>query len=92
MNDQTDTAPREPDIRADGYRMIRFPEVQEAVRLSRAMIYLLMSQGRFPAAIKLGSHSVAWRVSEIAEWLEHRANNARYEYRRRDPAAKAKAK
>jgi len=31
---------------------------------------------QFPAPIKLGKNSVAWRQTDIQEWLESRAKNA----------------
>lgn len=53
-------------------RFIRFGSVAEMVGLSRTTIYRLEQQGIFPRRIKLGSNSVAWRMSEILSWMAHK--------------------
>ncbi|MCK2116545.1 AlpA family phage regulatory protein [Pseudomonas juntendi] len=39
------------------------------VGLSRTTIYRLEQQGQFPKRVKLGSNSVAWRMSEVLSWM-----------------------
>ena len=58
-----------------------FPAVKTAVGLSRATIYDKISQGAFPAPVKLGRAS-RWSAAEIAEWMEARRTE-------RQPVAKA---
>lgn len=53
-------------------KFLRFGAVAEMVGLSRTTIYRLEGQGGFPKRIKLGSNSVAWRLSEITSWMSGR--------------------
>ena len=53
-------------------RYIRRPEVQALTGLSRSTIYDLMAKGAFPRPVRLTAKAVAWRDSEIADWLAQR--------------------
>lgn len=53
-------------------RLIRLPEVRKRVGLSRATVYALMAQGKFPRQRKLAANSVAWVDREIDAWMEER--------------------
>lgn len=59
--------------------LIRLPAVQRRTGYSKAWIYRLMSQQRFPAAIKIGSRSIAFIESEIDEWINQRIAESRGE-------------
>ena len=50
------------------------PEVEVLTRLGRTSIYRLMNDpdARFPRPIRLGARRVAWRRSEVMDWLENR--------------------
>lgn len=50
-------------------KFIRFGSLADMVGLSRTTIYRLEQQGQFPKRVKLGSNSVAWRMSEILTWM-----------------------
>jgi prophage regulatory protein len=50
-------------------KFIRFGSLAEIVGLSRTTIYRLEQQGQFPKRVKLGSNSVAWRLTEINSWM-----------------------
>jgi prophage regulatory protein len=50
-------------------KFIRFDSLAEMVGLSRTTIYRLEQQGQFPKRVKLGSNSVAWRMTEILSWM-----------------------
>ena len=50
-------------------KFIRFGSLAEMVGLSRTTIYRLEQQGQFPKRVKLGSNSVAWRMSEALNWM-----------------------
>ncbi|MBX9477465.1 helix-turn-helix transcriptional regulator [Yersinia enterocolitica] len=52
--------------------LIRLSEVQRRTGYSKAWIYRLISQGRFPSSIKIGSRSIAFVESEIDEWINQR--------------------
>jgi prophage regulatory protein len=50
-------------------RLLRFPSVQQRVPYSHSTIYLLIKEGRFPKPVFLGGRAVAWRESEIDQWI-----------------------
>ena len=49
--------------------LIRLPEVQRRTGYSKAWIYRLISQDRFPSAVKIGSRAIAFVESEVDEWI-----------------------
>ncbi|HDL7361915.1 helix-turn-helix transcriptional regulator [Yersinia enterocolitica] len=51
-------------------RLIRLPEVFLRTGYGKAWIYRLISEGRFPTQIKIGSRSVAFIESEIDDWIQ----------------------
>lgn len=51
-------------------RMIRLKEVLRITGLSRSTVYNYMSDGVFPAQVKIGYRSVAWREVDIQQWLD----------------------
>lgn len=51
------------------HRMRGLPRI---VGFSRSEIYRLLDAGLFPRPVKLGSRSVGWRESDLAEWLASR--------------------
>ena len=59
--------------------LIRFAEVQKRTGYSKAWLYRLMSEKRLPAAIKIGSRSIAFIESEIDEWINQRIAESRGE-------------
>lgn len=59
--------------------LIRLAEVQRRTGYSKAWIYRLMSQKRFPAAVKIGTRAIAFIESEIDEWIEQRIAESRGE-------------
>lgn len=52
------------------YKFMRIQEVSEATGFSRAMIYNLIREGRFPEQIRLTPSKVAWRSDEIQAWMD----------------------
>jgi len=59
-------------------RYIRLPEVRHLTGLSKAQIYLLVSQGRFPKQIKLGERAAAWIESEVRAWMQDCAQQSEW--------------
>ncbi|MGP6089857.1 helix-turn-helix transcriptional regulator [Antarctobacter jejuensis] len=53
-------------------RLLRRREVEAFTGLSRSTLYDWMKRGEFPQPVKLGARLVAWRESDIREWLETR--------------------
>lgn len=51
---------------------LRRKTVEEITALKKSTIYRLISQGMFPAPIKLTAFAVGWRRSEIKKWMADR--------------------
>lgn len=50
-------------------RLIRFPDLRKMTGLSRSSIYRREVAGRFPQRVQLGGTAVAWRESEVTQWM-----------------------
>ncbi|EPS5423209.1 TPA: helix-turn-helix transcriptional regulator [Raoultella planticola] len=61
------------------HNLIRLPEVQRRTGYSKAWIYRLMREQRFPSAVKIGSRAIAFVESEIDEWINQRIAESRGE-------------
>ncbi|AYO37303.1 AlpA family transcriptional regulator [Serratia sp. P2ACOL2] len=59
--------------------LIRLPDVQRRTGYSKAWIYRLMSQGQFPASVKIGTRAIAFVESEIDDWVNQRIAESRKE-------------
>jgi prophage regulatory protein len=46
--------------------------VEARTALSRSTLYEWIKRGDFPRPLKLGARIVAWRESDVNEWLESR--------------------
>ena len=67
--------PRRLDPALHAQRLIRLAEVSTMVGLGRSSLYRYVSEGRFPAPIKVGFRSVRWKLSEVLAWrakISHR--------------------
>lgn len=53
-------------------RMLRRKAVEEITGFSRASIYRLMKQGKFPHCVRIGENAVAWDEQDIDDWLKAR--------------------
>ena len=51
-------------------RLLKLPEVKELTCRSTSRIYADMAAGKFPKPVKIGVRAVAWRESELREWLD----------------------
>lgn len=54
--------------------MMRRPEVERAVGLSRSSIYAAMARNDFPKPIRIGKRAVGWRSDTIEDWLSARTS------------------
>ncbi len=54
---------RQPD------RIIRFDTVRARTGLSRSTIYRKISEGTFPAQLKISTNGAGWRESDINRWV-----------------------
>lgn len=57
--------------------LLRWPDVQKRIGLSKSYVYHLISLGAFPQPIKLGPRASGWLESEVNAWIEHRIAESR---------------
>jgi prophage regulatory protein len=55
-------------------RIVRMGEVVFLTGYKPSSIYALISEGKFPKAIKLGKRASGWWLSQINQWMADRAN------------------
>ena len=48
------------------------PEVDARVPYRRAHLYRLEDQGAFPKRKRIGANRIAWKRSEVEQWLSER--------------------
>ena len=53
-------------------RLLRLPEVLRLCGLSRSAVYDLIANRDFPPAVRIGARTVAWRHSEVQQWIATR--------------------
>ena len=53
-------------------RLMTIAEVLQITGFSRSSVYVMMREGTFPTALKIGARAVRWRESEIREWERSR--------------------
>ena len=54
-------------------RLIRPNEAAAMLGVSKKQLYLMSKEEDFPAKIKIGSRAIAWRLSDLDNWIESRA-------------------
>lgn len=59
--------------------LIRLAEVQRRTGYSKAWIYRLLKENRFPQSVKIGSRSIAFVESEVDDWINQRIAESRGE-------------
>ncbi|WP_039907408.1 helix-turn-helix transcriptional regulator [Candidatus Regiella insecticola] len=59
--------------------LIRLPEVQRRTGYSKAWIYRLISQHRFPVPVKIGTCAITFIESEVDAWINQRIIESRGE-------------
>ena len=53
-------------------RILRCKDVMALTGLSRSTLYVMMSEGTFPASVKLSKRAVGWRAAVVQAWLDAR--------------------
>lgn len=57
-------------------KLLRLPDVCDAVGMRKGGVYKAIREGRFPAPVKLGLRASAWPESAIQEWIASRITEA----------------
>lgn len=75
-------------------KLLRIAEVECATGLDRSSIYRKINADppTFPEPVAIGARAVAWRESELSEWIEAQATQGRAAWRANRPKAQAAAK
>ncbi|WEJ87203.1 MAG: AlpA family phage regulatory protein [Klebsiella huaxiensis] len=53
-------------------RLLKIKEVQLRCAISRASVYRLISEGKFPRQVRLSSRAIGFYEHEVNEWIESR--------------------
>lgn len=53
-------------------KVIRLNQVIDSTGLGRSTIYKYITEGKFPAPIKLSERCVGWLESEVQQWIKNR--------------------
>jgi prophage regulatory protein len=56
-------------------KVLRCPEVVDRTGISRATIYRLMDEGKFPRSHQLSPGAVGWSEAEIEAWITARLSD-----------------
>lgn len=59
-------------------KVIKQPELQNMLGISRGTLFNMRNSGDLPAPIKISSRCVGWLQSEIDEWLRSRPRAERF--------------
>ncbi|QBX35110.1 AlpA family phage regulatory protein [Paracoccus liaowanqingii] len=54
----------------------RLPRVTATIGMGRSWVYSAVSQGRFPAPVRLGTRAIGWKRSDVQAWLDSRQRRA----------------
>jgi prophage regulatory protein len=55
--------------------LIKLPKVIERTGNSRSKIYSDVKEGHFPPPLKTGKRSIAWKESDIEQWINSLQTN-----------------
>ncbi|ANJ72006.1 AlpA family phage regulatory protein [Ralstonia insidiosa] len=53
-------------------KLLRLLGVLDAVGVKKSCLYEWVRLGKFPAPVRLGARSVAWRQCDVDAWIEAR--------------------
>lgn len=54
------------------HALLRLPDVIAMTGLPKSTLYRMVNSGAFPRMVRLSARSVAWRMSDVAQWIESR--------------------
>lgn len=52
--------------------LLRLGSVRDACALSRSELYRRIRAGEFPKPVAIGTRAVAWRQSDVEQWIASR--------------------
>lgn len=57
------------------YQLVRRSEVERLTGLSRASIYRLMAEAKFPRPIRIGERAVRWLLADLEAFIASRVES-----------------
>ena len=54
-------------------RLLKITDLCKLLHTSRASVYVWMREQNFPQPIRLTPRNVAWRESDVLDWIERQA-------------------
>ena len=51
------------------HRLLKIDEVTRMCAIPRSALYDLISHGQFPAPVRVGVRAVAWRQTDVLDWI-----------------------
>ena len=51
------------------HRLLKIDEVTRMCAISRSALYEMISRGEFPASVRVGVRAVAWRQTDVLDWI-----------------------
>ena len=67
-------------------KLLKIRDVLERIPVSRAHIYNMITEGKFPRQVKLGGTGAFWVESEIEDWIQAHIDAADARIGVRNPA------
>jgi len=52
--------------------LLRIKSVQDLTGLRKSSLYAFVKEGSFPSPVKIGKRAVAWKSTDINEWIKTR--------------------
>ncbi|MBU3669931.1 MAG: AlpA family phage regulatory protein [Polynucleobacter sp.] len=52
--------------------LIRLKSVQDLTGLCKSSLYANLRNGSFPSPVRIGKRAVAWKLSDIDQWIKSR--------------------
>jgi prophage regulatory protein len=62
--------------RTESLRFERLPKVCQRIGIGKSTLYAWISQGKFPAPVRLGENTVAWDARAVEGWMRKRIDEA----------------
>jgi len=53
-------------------KFLKLPQGMEITTLGTSTIYRLMDKGDFPRPVRLTEKAVAWKLSDVEQWMNER--------------------
>lgn len=63
--------------------LLKIKQVLELVPVGKTTLYKMIDDGKFPRPIRLSERAVAWRKSDILQWIDNLETTKKEQYHAR---------